>query len=187
MLMVFKGVEQEYVYIADTEYDQMRLIQSAGLVFKRVDDRNDIYQLAFSFNYYLKKHKVNRYVEAYTGITSQFLVENGLTKEEFIFLYDDMFEGIKPEDVLFVSHGVHGDKKAIEDAEVSFIPENFYCTFKNAKRLLGRDKRLSLADIAEEAGYMLQNSHDAYADAIATAVALSFLTKVEWQIMQNLD
>jgi DNA polymerase III epsilon subunit-like protein len=181
MLIVFKGIKQEYVYVADTEYDRMTLIQSAGLVFKRIDERNDIYQLAFSFNYYLKKKKVHQYIEKFTGITSEFLKENGLTKEEFLTLYDDMFVDIDPKDVLFVSHGTQADKTVIKNSEVKFIPEHSFCTYKAAKRVLERDERLTLTDVAIEAGYMLQNTHDAYADAVATAFIFSFLKKLEWQ------
>lgn len=181
MLVVFKGIKQEYVYIADTEYDKMELIQSAGLVFQRVDERNDIYQLAFSFNYFLKKKEINWYVQKFTGITAKFLKEYGLTKEEFLEVYDEMFEGIHPNDVLFVSHGSQADKKVIKNSEVKFIPEHSYCTYKAAKRVLEREEKLTLADVAMEAGFMLQNTHDAYADAVATAFIFSFLKKLEWQ------
>jgi DNA polymerase III epsilon subunit-like protein len=181
MLMVFKGIKQEYVYVADTEYDRMEILQSSGLVFKRIDERNDIYQLDFSFNYFVKKEKVHRYIQKFTGITTEFLDENGLTKEEFLTVYDSMFEGIDPNDVLFVSHGSQADKKVIKNAEVSFIPEHSYCTYKAAKRILKREERLTLSDVSQEAGYMLQNSHDAYADAVATACIFSFLKKLEWQ------
>lgn len=183
MLVVFKGIKQEYVYIADTEYDKMELIQSAGLVFQRIDERNDIYQLAFSFNYYIdiKKNKLNKYVEAFTGITADFLRENGLSKEEFLAAYAEMFKGIDPNNTLFVSHGSQADKKVIKQSEVEFIPEHSYCTYKAAKRILKKERELTLTDIAKEAGYMIQNVHDAYADAVATAFVFSFLKKLEWQ------
>lgn len=181
MLVVFKGIKQEYVYIADTEYDFMTLIQSSGLVFQRVDDRNDIYQLAFSFNYFIKKKKIHKYVQEYTGITPQFLKDNALTKEEFVEVYDAMFDGINPKDVLFVAHGLQADKKVIKSAEVSFMPEHSYCTYKASKRILKREEKLTLSDVAAEAGYQLNNSHDAYADAVATAFVFSFLKKLEWQ------
>lgn len=181
MLVVFKGIKQEYVYIADTEYDKMELIQSAGLVFQRVDERNDIYQLAFSFNYFIKKKKINWYVQKFTGISPDFLKEHGLTKEEFLEVYDSMFEGINPNDMLFVSHGSQADKKVIKNSEVKFIPEHSFCTYKAAKRVLKRESALTLTDVAMEAGFMLQNTHDAYADAVATAFIFSFLKKLEWQ------
>jgi DNA polymerase III epsilon subunit-like protein len=181
MLVVFKGIKQEYVYIADTEYDRDALLQSAGLVFQRVDERNDIYQLAFSFNYYIKQRSIHPYIQKFTGITTKWLKENGLTKKEFIDLYDDMFDGIDPKDVLFVSHGTQADKKVIQTSEVKFIPEHFFCTYKAAKRVLEREEKLTLTDVAKEAGFMLQNTHDAYADAVATAFIFSFLKKLEWQ------
>jgi DNA polymerase III epsilon subunit-like protein len=181
MLIVFKGIKQEYVYIADTEYDKTELIQSAGLVFQRVDERNDIYQLAFSFNYYIKKPKLNWYVQKYTGITSAFLKEHGLTEEEFLTVYNGMFEDVDPNNTLFVSHGSQADKKVIKEAKVAFIPEHSYCTYKAAKRILKKEDKLTLGDVAKDAGFMLQNTHDAYADAVATAFIFSFLKKLEWQ------
>jgi hypothetical protein len=38
---------------------------------------------------------------------------------------------------------------------------------------------LTRANVAEEAGYKLFDEHDAHSDAIATAVILSFLQKIE--------
>lgn len=104
-----------------------------------------------------------------------------LQKKEFIELYDDMFDGIDPKDVLFVSHGTQADKKIIQGSKVNFIPEHSFCTYKAAKRVLERDEKLTLTDVAIEAGFMLQNTHDAYADAVATAFIFSFLKKLEWQ------
>lgn len=181
MLVVFKGVKQEYVYIADTEYDHMKIIESAGYVFQRVDDRNDIYQLAFSFDHYIKKARIHRYVQQYTGITPEFLAEEGLENEDFVKLYDEMFKDIDPEDTIFVSHGTQADRKVLKNSGVAFHPSHSYCTYKNAKRILKRENKVSLSDVAEEAGFMLKNKHSADADAWATVVAFSFLRKLEWQ------
>lgn len=179
--MVFKGIKQEYIYIADTEYDHMKIIQSAGFIFQRVDERNDIYQLAFSFNFYIKKETINRYVQSYTGITPEFLEQVGMSSEEFKKEYDELFDGIDPEDTMFVSHGITGDLRVLKKSGVQFSPKYFYCTYKNGKRVLDRQLEVSLTDLAEDAGYHLYNGHDAYADAFATAVVFSYLRKLEWQ------
>ena len=36
-----------------------------------------------------------------------------------------------------------------------------YCTYNNAKRILKREKKLTLEDIANEAGMPLSNKHNA--------------------------
>lgn len=181
MLLVFKGIKQEYIYVADTEYDNMKLLQSAGLVFKRVDERNDIYQLWFSFNYYIKKDKVGYYTNKITGLNANFLKENGIPINDFPDTHDSMFENINKEDVLFVSHGTKGDRKVLRKAGATFIPAHSFCTYKNGKRILNRESGNKLSDMAELTAFHLNNSHDAYFDALATSAVFSFLKKVEWQ------
>lgn len=179
--MVFKGMKQKYILVLDTEYDNMVLIQCAGLLFKRIDD-NDIYQLAVSFNTYVRKETVGYYANKYTGITAEFLKENGVPVEDFVNQYEAIFEGIDPNDVVFVSHGTRNDRRVLSSAGVKFSPGHSYCTYKNGKRLLKRESQVALGDIAAEGGFQLNGSHNAYYDAVATASALSFLKKLEWEL-----
>ena len=182
--MVFKGIKQEYVLVVDTEYDNMVLMQCAGLLFKRIDEKNDIYQLAVSFNTYVTRDTVGYYANKYTGITSEFLQENGVPVEDFVTQYDAIFEGIDEDDVIFVSHGTRNDRRVLSSAGVTFSPGHSYCTYKNGKKLLKRETSLTLGDIAAEGGFQLNGSHNAYYDAIATVSALSFLKKLEWESSQ---
>jgi len=180
MLMLFPGIKQEYVLVLDTEYEDMKLLQCAVFLFKRISD-GDGYQLAASFNKYIKAHSVNKYTTRYTGLTSEFLMQHGIEKDYFADFYDSLFEGIDTNDVIFVSHGTKGDRKVLKDAGVTFSPGHSFCTYKNAKRILKRERGLALTDVAAEAGFQLNGSHNAYYDAIATAVAFSFLTKLDYE------
>lgn len=182
--MVFKGVKQEYVLTLDTEYDNMELMQCAGLLFKCIDSKNDIYQLALSFNTYVEREKVGYYANKCTGLTAEFLQENGVPMQDFIDQWESIFEGIDPDDVLFVSHGTRNDRRVLRKAGVKFLPGHSFCTYKNAKKLLKREKGLKLEDIAAEASFQLNGSHNAYYDAVATATALSLLKKLEWEQSQ---
>ena len=56
-----------------------------------------------------------------------------------------------------------------------------YCTFTNARRILGRTNQLTLQDIASECGYYLHNAHNAYSDVWATVAVYTYLKKIEEQ------
>ena len=56
-----------------------------------------------------------------------------------------------------------------------------YCTFTNARRILGRQNELTLNDIAMECGYYLHNAHNAYNDVWATVAIYTYLKKLEEQ------
>ena len=53
------------------------------------------------------------------------------------------------------------------------------CTYKAAKRLLNREKRLNLTDVAADAGVFLGNSHNAFDDTWATISVFCLLSKLE--------
>ena len=56
-----------------------------------------------------------------------------------------------------------------------------YCTFTNARRILGRTNHLTLQDIASECGYYLHNAHNAYSDVWATVAVYTYIKKIEEQ------
>ena len=179
MLMYFKNIKQPYVLITDIEYDKDNVLQCAGFIFKLVDEKNYIYQLAVNFNWYIKVPSVDKYAIKYTGLTPEFLNENGISKEEFIKTFTQLISNYNPEDMLFVSHGAQNDRLVMKKFGVNTLPLHSYCTYKNARRILNRESILTLANVAEEAGYKLFDEHDAHSDAIATAVIFSFLQKIE--------
>ena len=64
-------------------------------------------------------------------------------------------------------------------------PIDGYCTFNNAKRILGRVNHLTLADLAEECGYYLHAAHNAYNDVWAEVAIFTYLKKIEAQKGEN--
>ena len=122
---------------------------------------------------------VDKYAIKYTGLTAEFLNENGISKEEFITTFTQLISNYNPEDMLFVSHGAQNDRLVLKKFGLNTLPLHSYCTYKNARRILNREKTLTLANVAEEAGFKLFDEHDAHSDAIATAVIFSFLQKIE--------
>lgn len=189
MLMVFKGFKQKNVLVIDTEYDsyydekekqsKLRLLQFSGLLFKQYDKKNCIYQLAASKNLYVKQDRINNATLKYTGISRDTIIQLGIAKETFPSQYSKMFEGIEEKDVILIAHGVKNDRKVLKEAGVTFSPKHSFCTYRNAKRILNREKKLTLGNVAAEAGYFMHNAHDAYQDAWGTVAALSFLLKLD--------
>jgi DNA polymerase III epsilon subunit-like protein len=163
----------------DIEFDNMFLIQAAGLVFKMIDEKQFKYQLQTSFNFYIKRDKVGKYAEKITGINPQFLNDNGIPLEEFRQEFNNIISEMDLNDSLFVSHGTKNDRSVLKFAGIEKLPAHSFCTYKNAAKILKRDKKLSLSDIADEAGWKSYNNHDAFSDALATTVVFSFLKNKE--------
>jgi DNA polymerase III epsilon subunit-like protein len=179
MIVFFKGMKHQHIFVCDIEYDNSKVIQFAGLLFKNIDYKNSLYQIQGSINIFLKQDNVSSYARRYTGIEQQFLDSVGETEQDFILSYKEMFRGTEVEDTLFVSHGSKNDRKILKTIPGIDLPQHSYCTYRNAKRILKRESKLTLTDIANEAGYFLDNAHDAFADAWATVAALSFLLKID--------
>lgn len=57
--------------------------------------------------------------------------------------------------------------------------KNRYCTYLNAKKLLGRKDNLTLRNVAAEDCYFMFNEHNAYADAWGTLCAFCYLKDLE--------
>lgn len=176
MLVYFKGFTQKHVLVIDVEFDQMEPIQVAGMIFDSVEQDMQIFQLSTSFNFYIKK-EVDIYTTKYTGMTTEFLEENGMEREEFLVIFKEVMDDYNLRDMVLVAHGAKNDRKVLVDAGVDTLPEKTYCTYKNAKRILQRENNLKLSDIAVDAGLMALNSHNAYNDVITTVSVLSFLLK----------
>lgn len=180
MIVVFKNIKHQNVLVADLEYDNDGLMQFAGLLFEQVNEKEDMFQLSASFNFFVKKDKVNKYAEKYTGITLKFLQENGIEIEAIKASIESI--DIDLNDTLFVSHGSKNDRMVLKKSGITDLPSHSFCTYKNAKRILNRDKHLKLKDVAVESGFYLgEKSHDAFLDAWATVAVFSFLNKIEHQ------
>lgn len=179
MVLNFQNIKRKYVVVMDLEFDQMNLLQAAGMIFKLVNEKNYSYRLQTSFNFYIKREEIGKYAEKYTGLNLEFLNDNGITLEDFIKQFNDLMSEIDLDDAMFVSHGSKNDRLVLKNSGITNLPAHSFCTYKNAKKILKREKRLSLEEVASDAGYYMFDKHNAYYDVIATTVVLSFLQSVE--------
>ena len=124
---------------------------------------------------------ISKFISKFTGVTQNFLMSYGVSKKEFIELFEKFIEGISLEDVVFLSHGAHQDMKILIENDFPLDGAHYMCTYGMAKQILDRSERLTVGDIAEECGYVF-SAHNAYDDAIATAIILSFLLKKRGEI-----
>ena len=183
MLVVFRGIQQDNVLVFDAEYNESQLIQFSGILFRRIEE--DIYQVSKSLNMYvrLQEGKINPFIERFTGINDIYLETFGEkiedAKEKIYDLID--VEG----SLVLASHGLTNDRRTMlnNDIDLYLNKQNEaidgLCTYNAAKRLLGRDKKLTLEDVAADAGIFLSNGHNAFDDAWATISVFSLLCKLE--------
>lgn len=89
-------------------------------------------------------------------------------------------------DTILVSHGVQSDMALLEHTKFPFKKiKHRYCTYTNAKRLLGRKDSLTLRDVAAEGCYFMFNEHNAYADVWGTLYAFCYLKDLEQEILND--
>jgi DNA polymerase III epsilon subunit-like protein len=179
MILFFKGIKHKHVLVCDIEYDRSNIVQFAALLFKNIDTKNSLYQIEGSINIFLQQDSIDSYITKYTGIDQSTLQAYGQTQAEFIKQYNSLMANAGMEDTLFVSHGSKNDRKILKDSGLIDLPKHSFCTYRNAKRILNRGSDLTLFKVAAEAGYFLDNAHDAFGDAWATVAALSFLLKLD--------
>lgn len=182
MIIKAYGEHHEYLLFIDLEFNQRKLIQFAGILFRRIDE--ETYQLWKSYNCYVTSKVCYPFVE-YTNITNSFLQENGVPLNDIVsFINDDFFHDVNKDKLLIVSHGLKNDRAILLDAGIKLSKSDGttvdgYCTFTNARRILQRENQLSLEDLSNEAGYYLHMAHNAYNDAWAEVSVFTFLRKVE--------
>lgn len=183
MIALFKNIDYEHILIFDAEYNEGDLIQFAGLLFRKID--KDIFQIEKSFNTYVKLEEgkyVNRFIQDFTGITNSFLDAFGISLTEAKEGIEDLLdvEG----SLLVVAHGLENDRRVLIGNNIDLYLRNDevvdgMCTYNAAKRLLNRDKKLNLTDVAADAGVFLSNGHNAFDDAWATVSVFCLLRKLE--------
>lgn len=184
--MIIKAYNEnhDYLLFIDLEFNNQTLVQFAGLLFKQVDD--DTYQLMRSINTYISQKVCYPFME-YTNITNSFLEENGIPLDDARSLILENFLGDVPLDQLeIISHGLKNDRIVLLNAQMNLSsindkPIDGYCTYMNARRILGRQNHLTLTDLAEEAGYYLHAAHNAYNDVWAEVSVFTYLKKIEQQ------
>lgn len=179
MVVFFKGIKHQHIFVCDIEYDHNKIVQFAGLLFKNIDIKNSLYQIEGSINVFLQHDNIDPHIVRYTGIDQSLLKSVGKSDKDFMEQYELLFANVDVDNTLFASHGSKNDRKILKDSGLVTLPKHSFCTYRNAKRILKRSIDLTLFKVAAEAGYFLDNAHDAFADAWATVAALSFLLKID--------
>lgn len=179
MVVFFKGIKHQHIFVCDIEYDRNKIVQFAGLLFKNIDSKNSLYQIEGSINVFLQHDTIDPHIVRYTGIDPSVLKSVGKSDKDFMQQYEVLFANVDLDNTLFASHGSKNDRKILKDSGLVTLPKHSFCTYRNAKRILKRGTDLTLFKVAAEAGYFLDNAHDAFADAWATVAALSFLLKID--------
>lgn len=176
MIIQFKGLSYESIVVFDLEHDSHRLLQLACLLFKRVD--KDLYRLERNLNFYLKQPDIAPFISRYTNITNEFIASYGVGHMEAFALFRELMKDCKPTTTCFVSHDISQDRSVLKENGFNLEQYNSACTYKLARRILMRDDRLTLTDIAEECAYSAFDKHNAYTDAWATVAVLSYLLNI---------
>lgn len=188
--MIIKCYKEKHNWLLfmDIEFDHQVLVQFAGALFKRIDE--ETYQLAASINQYVST-SIGIYFQDYTDISQDFVLSNGVQIESLRdLIFGELLKGVDMKDLEVISHGLKNDRLVLKDngidlntyeTEGKVKPVAGYCTFNNAKRILKRERNLKLENLAEEAGYYLNQAHNAYNDLWATVSVFTFLKKMEYQ------
>ncbi len=178
MIIKCYNTDKDYLLFLDLEFNNLDLVQYAGLLFKRVDD--ETFQLMRSCNLYITTQVCYAFAD-YTSITNNFLRENGVPLPDAVdFIENDFLEGIDMNHLMLISHGIKNDCIVLERAGLNINCDK-YCTFTNARRILKRLDSLSLEALATEAGFYLHHAHNAYNDVWAEVSVYTYLRKVEEQ------
>lgn len=175
MIINFKGLSKyDYILCMDIEHDKGKLIQFAGLLYKQIETDN--FQLVTSMNMYINQDILSEFIQSFTGITQEFMNTYGSSIDECIdTIFNKLLVNTEPNKTLIVSHGVHQDCIILEQNGIDLSEYDHACTLKMAQQVLKRTHDLSLNDISNEFGLGLCNLHNAYIDALATAMTLSSL------------
>ncbi len=189
--MIIKCYNEKHPWLLflDIEFDQLQLVQFSGALFKRIDE--DTYQLASTITQYVTA-SVSVYFQDYTRITQDFLAANGIPLDSLKdLIFGEVLKDVDMGDLMIISHGLKNDRLVLKENNINFNyynssdgkirPIDGYCTFNNAKRILNREKKLKLEDLAEEAGYYLSCAHNAYNDMWATVAVFTFLKKMDYE------
>lgn len=183
MVMVFFGIKYDRVLIFDAEYNTGDLIQFSGFLFRNIATYT--YQLEKTLTTYVKiDEELNPFIRRFTGITDNFLNKYGVDLKVAQEQIRDLID-VGDDSLLVVSHGLQNDRSILLDNGVDLYYDkndnliDGSCTCNMAGRILKRDSKIKLIDVAEEAGFYLNDGHNAFHDVIATVVVFSFLLKIQ--------
>lgn len=174
MILFFNHLEAPYACVFDIEHDQGRLIQFAGLIFKRVGE--GLYQVCRNLNVYVKQD-ITPFFKQFSKITQDFLNQYGVSLEEATALFEQFIQGIEKNEMVFCSHGVFQDSLILERNGIMIKDYPSICTYELAKKVLQRNNHVTVHDLCSESGCVGMAEHNAYSDAFMAACILSFLLK----------
>ena len=179
MLLQLQNINYNKIIFFDIEYDQNSLVQVAFLILGAKEP--NIFELQKSFNVYIKQnHLLTPFFTSYTNITNSYLCNNGIDLPGARLLVNEILSDVDVDNALLVGHGIDNDMRLLSENNFSLSRfSNKYDTYKKAKKILKRNKHLTLADIAIEDGYFMFNQHNAYADVWGLLHAFLFLNKQE--------
>ena len=179
MIIELPNIKEKHIILFDIEYDKTSLVQVAFLILDAKGP--SMFEVQKSCNVYIKQnHLLSPFFVQYTGITDAYLRDNGLDLPRARSLVEQVISNIDISNTLLVGHGIDNDMRLLD--ENCFCLSRFsnrYDTYKQARKLLKRNKFLTLKDVAAEDGYFMFNEHNAYADVWGLLHALSFLKQKE--------
>ena len=177
MIYYMHNVNKKYIASIDIEYDNGDIIQIGSIMLKKIG--KNIFQTCKSFNIYIQKDNLSKFIQEYTNINQDFLNEYGVSLEEAQALWKTYVGNIGKDDILFVSHGINQDSCMLRNHGFNIDEFEHYCTYNMSRWVLERDNKLSLSDVMREGGLSPIQEHNAYADALATINVFSYLLKIE--------
>lgn len=125
------NVNKEYIASIDIEYDNGNIIQIGSIMLKKIG--KNIFQVCRSFNVYIKKEGVTKFVQEYTNINQSFLNEYGVSLQEAQESWKEYLKDIDEDDLLFVSHGIYQDSLILANNGFSIDSYEHWCTCNMSK------------------------------------------------------
>lgn len=179
MQLYIPNLKEQNLIFFDIEYDGPALVQLAFLILTNTEP--NIYVLSKSVNLYVRQnHPLNHFFTRYTHITDDFLCDEGIDLSVARTLVQDCLLDVDANNSMIISHGVKNDLDILLQNGINFKQiKTHYCTYNSAKKILKRQDRLSLKNVAAEGGYYMFNEHNAYADVWGTLHAFCFLKERE--------
>jgi hypothetical protein len=157
-MIFFANEQHDYVLTFDIEFDQSSIVQFAGILFKKMGN-DGVFAIYRTLNTYVSCNPSYPF-RAYTNLSTEFLIENGVRKEDLVQQIEDVFlKDIPLDKLLVVSHGLQSDREILikNCINLQYDPKTIkpidgYCTFTHARKILARKENLKLCDVAREAG-----------------------------------
>ena len=179
MIIKLPNIQYKNIVLFDIEYDHNSLVQIAFIILGAKEPT--VYEVQKSFNVYIRQsHPLSSFFTSYTNINDAYLRNNGLDLPRARALVEEVVFDIEVPNTLLVGHGIDNDMRLLDEYNICLSRfSNRYDTYEHAKKVLKRDKRLSLAEVAAEDCYFMFDEHNAYADVWGLLHAFSLLVELE--------